>query len=218
MKFFISETSARLIRSRLSAVLPYDGYAKADGKYHIRSLYFDDALFRSYYDKEAGVSERKKYRIRYYNDDPGFIRLEEKEKKGNVCFKTSVRISRETAESFLTGNSSPGPLENTLLEDFSRRVRTGAFSPVLFTDYTRTSFCHPLGNLRIALDEGVLASRFNGSLWKTGVPIPVLKSNESILEIKYSSFFPLHIMRLLDDIPRVQSAVSKYCMCCEALY
>ena len=48
------------------------------GRYRITSLYFDDIYGTGYNDKLNGVLNRKKYRIRTYNFDKNFIRLEEK--------------------------------------------------------------------------------------------------------------------------------------------
>ena len=81
LKYLINAGDAELIRQRLCVVLKSDAHTK-DGKYHIRSLYFDDYWNSAYLDKIGGFSERKKYRIRLYNLDDSFIRLECKIKRG----------------------------------------------------------------------------------------------------------------------------------------
>lgn len=218
LKYLVSLPSVRLITSRLSAILPFDTHAGRDGSYLIRSLYFDDPLFRSYHDKEAGIRERKKFRIRYYNQDPSYIRLEEKEKIGDQSIKRGVRIPIEDAERLASGIEPDGPADDPLSDDFFRRIRTGAVQPVLFTDYYRTAFCHPVGDLRISLDRSISASRYTGSLWEPGGSIPLMKEFQAVLEIKFSGCFPSYVTELLWDIPMTPSAASKYCMCCEALY
>ena len=56
------------IRQRLRAVAKPDAHA-VDGKYLIRSLYFDDISDMALREKLDGVNRREKFRIRYYNGD-----------------------------------------------------------------------------------------------------------------------------------------------------
>ena len=218
IKYLIPREVSRLVYARLSAILPFDKHASSDGSYHIRSLYFDDGLYRAYFDKEAGLNERKKFRIRYYNQDPSYIRLEEKGKTGSICYKKGAVISKAQADGIVMQRDLLPPYQNELEEDFSRKIRTFALFPVLFTEYTRTTFCHSVGDLRITLDQRVSCARFQNDLWQTGGMIPVIPLDQEVLEIKYSAYFPHHIMRLLDDIPKVPCAVSKYCLSCKALF
>jgi len=57
-----------------------DAHAGEDGRYTVRSVYFDDHSDSCYYDNEDGVNNRKKFRIRLYNGDPEVILLECKQK------------------------------------------------------------------------------------------------------------------------------------------
>ena len=65
-KYLIDTAQKELICQRLSHFLKLDKHAE-DGGYMIRSLYFDDYFNTAYAEKDAGVLERKKYRIRIYN-------------------------------------------------------------------------------------------------------------------------------------------------------
>ena len=67
------------IRRRLSAIARRDIHAR-EGKYHIRSLYFDTPEDTALREKLLGVAKREKYRIRCYDGDTSFIRLEKKTK------------------------------------------------------------------------------------------------------------------------------------------
>ena len=62
------------IRQRLQAVMEPDPHA-VDGKYLIRSLYFDNPEDKALREKIDGVNLREKFRIRYYNGDPSLIHL-----------------------------------------------------------------------------------------------------------------------------------------------
>ena len=65
------------IRHRLRAVTRIDPNA-IDGKYIIRSLYFDNLSDKVLREKLDGVNMREKFRIRYYNGDTSLIHLEKK--------------------------------------------------------------------------------------------------------------------------------------------
>ena len=72
------------IRQRLRAVAQPDEHA-IDGRYWIRSLYFDNQADKALREKLDGVDMREKFRIRYYNNDPSVIHLEKKSKWNNLC-------------------------------------------------------------------------------------------------------------------------------------
>ena len=67
------------LRHRLSTVMQRDVNA-VDGKYFVRSLYFDNAADKALREKLDGINNREKFRIRYYNHDTSLIHLEKKSK------------------------------------------------------------------------------------------------------------------------------------------
>ena len=89
-KYLIDMAQKELICQRLSPFLELDKHARGGG-YMIRSLYFDDYFHTAYEEKDAGVLERKKYRIRVYNCSDSSIKLERKKKFGSYIFKEAAR-------------------------------------------------------------------------------------------------------------------------------
>ena len=83
LKQEISYLDMLILRQRLLAVMQRDLHA-ADGKYEIRSLYFDNARDKALREKTDGVNVREKFRIRYYNGDSSFIKLEKKTSVRNL--------------------------------------------------------------------------------------------------------------------------------------
>lgn len=115
-----------VLRQRLRAVMQPDAHA-VDGRYRIRSLYFDTPEDRALREKLDGVSRREKFRIRYYNGDTGFIQLEKKCKRGGLGWKEQTQLTERlraktivdyTREPFVYG---PGNVRVTLDEN----IRTG---------------------------------------------------------------------------------------------
>ena len=220
IKYLIHRADAELLRSRLSSVFAPDPYAKPGGSYVIRSLYFDDLSSSAFFDKIAGVADREKIRIRYYNWDPSFVQLEKKEKQGSMIRKTGERISAGLAERLAAGEGEMLlESEKPLLREFALKVKNDGLKPLLFVDYVRTAFCHPAGNLRITLDEAVTASAFRYSLFDQAAPAyPALEPGRVILEVKYDDLLLPLARDLLSDIPTENVAVSKYCKCAELLF
>ena len=81
-----------ILRQRLKAVTKRDTHT-TDGKYEIRSLYFDNINDKALREKIDGVNIREKFRIRYYNGDTSFIKLEKKSKINGLCAKESAILT-----------------------------------------------------------------------------------------------------------------------------
>ena len=90
------------IRARMTAIATPDPHA-VDGKYLIRSLYFDNRKDRALREKVDGVNRREKFRIRYYNLDPSIIHLEKKSKLNGLGTKYSASLSAEEAQAIVDG-------------------------------------------------------------------------------------------------------------------
>lgn len=212
LKFVISEYAAELLRLRLDAALAHDPHAGPYGGYFIRSLYFDDQDWRAYRDKLAGVENRVKFRLRYYNYDDSFISYERKEKLRDMTRKTAVRVDRALTQAMLTRGDILGR-EEPLLLDFAARWNAG-LRPRVLVDYDRAVYVHPLGNTRITLDSRVRTSAYKTDFFDPNLPsLPVLDPGTAVLEVKYDRLIPAFIPRLLEGIPKERASVSKYCRC-----
>ncbi|MBQ2158106.1 MAG: VTC domain-containing protein, partial [Oscillospiraceae bacterium] len=91
------------LRQRLGAVLKRDPHA-LNGKYYIRSLYFDNIYDKALREKLDGVNFREKFRIRYYNGDLSYIMLEKKSKMNSLTSKEQAHISRDEAQRIVDGD------------------------------------------------------------------------------------------------------------------
>ena len=64
LKYFIHPAEVEALRARLRPVLKMDSHCRGGKPYVIRSLYFVDIDYSAYFDKQSGVMNRDKYRIR----------------------------------------------------------------------------------------------------------------------------------------------------------
>ncbi len=214
-KFRVSAGQYTLMRARMRRILRLDRHADRRGEYHIRSLYFDDAQNRSFFDKMAGVHDREKYRIRIYNVSDGVIHLERKTKRGDVAYKTKASLSRRETEGLAAGDLTVlWGREDPFLGEFYLAARLGVFRPSVVVDYVREAFTHPLGNVRITFDKKLaagfdMARFFDRDMITTGA----LETPEMIMEVKYDEYIPDFVRGLLLTSVPQRMAISKFALC-----
>ena len=75
-KHQISPPEDLVLSGRLRRLFPHDRHAGADGSYRVTSLYLDTPYDAALREKLDGVDRREKFRLRYYGDDPAWLKLE----------------------------------------------------------------------------------------------------------------------------------------------
>jgi len=216
-KFLISRTHADLLRLRLPHLMRRDPHAGENGVYTIRSLYFDDPWHSAYEEKLSGVRERTKYRIRYYNYDDSIIKLEKKEKLGDLTRKTAQTITWRDAAILQRCRPECCPdTSDGLTKELQERCLRGGLRPKVLVDYDRTPFICTAGNTRITLDENLRTKPYNHRLGASDkAMVPVLDPDQTILEVKFDDFLPGYLVDALRDIPKERMAISKFALCME---
>lgn len=214
LKFKISNGSAEVLKSQLSLILDKDKNALSDGSYVIKSLYFDDINSNSYYEKLDGVLYRKKFRIRTYNDDDNFIRLEKKMKHNNLTSKEQMLISKGIYSKILNGKINEIKNPEGLLEEFLNDIKLKGLLPSIIVEYNRVAFIYPVSDVRITFDSNIKSGLYNYDLFDDKSPTyRVIENDKQVLEVKYNEVLPSHIANILSTVPSVREAVSKFAIC-----
>ena len=65
LKYSVSYMDYLTIRNRIRNLMKPDPHTGPDGKYRIRSIYFDNVDDKALKEKIAGVAKREKFRIRF---------------------------------------------------------------------------------------------------------------------------------------------------------
>ena len=201
------------IRSRLRAVAQPDPHA-VDGKYLIRSLYFDNLNDKALREKLAGVNMREKFRIRYYNGDPSLVRLEKKSKLNGLCAKLSNPLTAEEAQRIVDGQlgwmlDSGRPL----VQELYCKMRCQGLRPKTIVDYTREPFVYAPGNVRVTFDYDIRTGlRATDFLDPNCVTVPAGDA-PILLEVKWDEFLPSVIRDAVQMPGRHVTAFSKYAQC-----
>ena len=215
LKFKISNSAAEVLKQKLSLILGKDKNAYyEDGSYLIKSLYFDNLDSTSYYEKMDGVLYRKKYRIRIYNDDESFIRLEKKMKHNTYTAKEQMLISKDIYSKILDGKIDEIENPDGLLLEFITNYKNKGLVPSIIVEYHRTAFTYPISDVRITFDSNIQSSLYNYDLFNTSYPRYIVdEPGKQVLEVKFNEILPLHIANILNDIPACREAVSKFAIC-----
>ncbi len=217
-KYLIDSASVAIIKSRLSSVLDYDSHY-SNGKYFIRSVYFDDLNDTAYNEKMSGINDRRKIRARFYNFDNNFIVLEKKVKSGDLVQKHSARISDRIVNELLNNDlidsqtlAIPG------FEELYYEIMADGCKPVVIVDYDRTAWQIEALNVRITVDENIRASESVLEFFNKDLSTFPVMSDYAVLEVKYDDYFPDFIVPLLSDLINTHLSVSKYILCRDSVY
>lgn len=212
LKREISLSDMITVRQRLRVSAYPDPYAE-NGRYFVRSLYFDSVSDKALRDKINGVSRREKFRIRFYNGDTSFIRLEKKCKLSGLGCKLSAPLTAEQAGRLAAGDASAAAdSDNPVLRELYTKMVCGELYPKTIVDYTREPFVYPAGNVRVTLDYGIRSGLVcTDFLNMDCVTVPV--TDAVILEVKWDAFLPDVIRDAVSVGVGCEEAFSKYALC-----
>ncbi len=202
-----------VLRQRLRAVMEPDPHA-VDGRYFIRSLYFDNLRDKALREKLDGVNKREKFRIRYYNGDPSVIHLEKKSKRGGLGTKYSAPLSGDETRRILEGDlawmlNSP----HSLVQELYCKMLDQGLRPKTIVDYTREPYIYAPGNVRVTLDYDIRTGLSCMDFLDPDCPTIPAGDAPILLEVKWDEFLP-DIIRDIVQLPgRHASAFSKYAQC-----
>lgn len=209
----ISYSDYLVLKQRVSTVLKRDCHA-SEGMYEIRSLYFDNANDKALREKIEGVNVREKFRIRCYNKDFSFIKLEKKSKVNGMCLKESVRISKVQTQAIIDGDYAwMKDSEETLLREFYIKIVTQGLHPKTIVEYTREPFIYAPGNVRVTLDYNIRTGMTCTNFLDPACALVSADDAPIILEVKWDEFLP----DIIKDIVQLKNgnvgAFSKYAVC-----
>lgn len=202
-----------VLRQRLSAVAKRDEHT-VNGKYEIRSLYFDTLTDKALREKTDGVNIREKFRLRCYNGDLSFIRLEKKSKINGLCLKESAPLSIEYVQAILDGNYSAIMKDGRpLATELYNKIIGQGLRPKTIVDYTREPFIFAPGNVRITLDYHIRSGLQNTDFLNLNSVTVSVGNAPAILEVKWGEYLPDIIRDAVSLGNRRAGAFSKYAAC-----
>lgn len=215
-KYIISYREYAILKSRIQGVLTPDIHGD-HGTYLITSLYYDDHLDNALAEKQDGLPEHSKFRIRTYGCSDTAIHLERKDKHGILTHKLSAKLTKEQVYGMLNGKFDLDGFSGSAYE-LVAQMESQQLIPTVAVRYLRDAYVYPGTDLRLTFDteleaiepdpQALFSAAFSG--------VPVLDRNSIIMEIKYGSHLPA-FLRKLTDVSCQQLSVSKYALCRERI-
>ena len=216
LKHYINYQDYLIIKSKISNFLTLDKNVYKDSfEYKIRSIYFDNFNNKILEEKLLGLNKRDKFRIRLYNDDDSFIRLEKKSKINGLCKKISEPITKD--EVFKIINNDIEFLiksQKQLFQDLYIKMKTEFLKPKTIVDYEREAYIYKIGNVRITFDKNLRTGIVSNDIFnKELCTISPINKDYIVLEVKYDEFLPEFILDLIQLGERSKTSISKYALC-----
>ncbi len=166
----------------------------------INNIYFDSPDLLTYRLNTAGVGYRKKYRVRWYGDDPRQVsnpQFEIKIKKNELGEKQIFPV-----DSFSLTHLQP------LTQQINQLAKGGnLLLPVLLNSYKRSYLISRDGRFRVTIDHHM---HYHGLLRQAHFLRYTLGDPAIILEMKYEAEDDESLHAITQNLPFRQSKHSKY--------
>lgn len=213
-KYLLNIFETERIRFLLDAALPPDSHNGEGKGYMVRSLYFDTPDDTDYREKEDGLGERRKIRLRIYSTKSDTAKLEIKEKRGDFQRKRSLILSRTEAEELAQGRyQCLADRSETFAQEMYTRMEEKLYRPKCIVEYERRAWIVPTNDIRITLDSDIRGTEGNYDLFAENLPLyPVSEIGSTTLEVKFNRFLLSYVRDLLALHGEPQVSASKYCM------
>lgn len=210
-KYLMSLSETRILYGLLSKVLHEDEHNQSGG-YLVRSLYFDTPFDQDYYEKEDGLDNRKKIRIRVYSSKSDTAKLEMKEKFGQDQRKRSLTISQQQALDMINGNFEfLISMEESFAMELYLLMSQNLYRPKCVVEYDRTAFIVPENNTRVTFDMNIRATESDFDIFSDELSLyPVTSADDVTLEVKFNNFLLGYVKELVDSCGKMQVSNSKY--------
>lgn len=221
-----------LIIGFVKSIIPYVQYDKfalnqENKEYTVRSIYFDSHNYEAYHEKTEGIKDRKKIRVRVYNDREAdaIAFLEIKRKYENHIFKNRAKVPYENIEEVFSTNdpirfvvgADSEEIDNASM--FMFNINKKNMKPVALITYDRLAFFAKFNSmLRITIDKNLRAmiSPNLSDIYENRNLVPCFL-NKSILEIKFQHGFPNWLTKKIQLFRLNRYALSKYTICLDSL-
>jgi len=203
-----------------------DKFAEAGEKpqYTVRSIYFDTPKFDFYFEKVEGIKNRKKIRLRGYNegnsDSTVFLEIKRKYDIPIVKYRAPVSFG-DAMEMFgtkringqiITDKVFPKGQENS--KRFFYQVLSKNLRPVVLVIYEREAYLSKFDDtVRITIDKNLRSKAYPTltELYKEERISASLKDH-FILEVKFNNYFPTWLNPIIANLSLRKQAASKYCI------
>jgi len=229
LKYLIDEHQARAIRDFASGYLVPDEHAPdpPTRDYVVNSLYLDSPDLSLCRATMTGQRNRRKLRIRMYDNDPAkAVFFEIKRRDANVILKQRAAVRRSSVDRLLHGHAARredlmefSPDQFGALQRFCEMTRRLRAVGQTFVYYHREAYESPNSNAaRLTFDRRLRAAPYTGKL-----KIPEMRGSLAprlrgvVLELKFTNRFPIWMREMVRVFSLDRRSLAKYVYCVQVL-
>lgn len=211
-KYLLRYDHALELQKKLQAILTVDQYSE-NGEYLVKSLYFDSVYQKDYHERMNGLCDRKKIRMRIYDESSNTAKLEVKYKSNQLQRKDSLLLTKDEAMEVISENYDILLRQNNeRATQFYVYLLQDGYKPQTIIAYDRYAFVYPPFDTRITFDYNIRSQETSLDLFdKSNEYIPIL-NDFVVLEVKYNQHLASHIRNILSKYPLTAVSNSKYCL------
>lgn len=221
-KYLLSNDCKTEFEKELSHFVAFDPFVAQvpQRQYFVRSLYYDDEDFSTFYDKVDGLKKRAKFRVRTYTetDDlaaPQFLEI--KGRHNQLVYKHRTPISVDTTED-PTQHLLADPGEDKVKQQFFFEYYKKRIRPVALIDYWRRPYISKWDpEFRLTFDSQLQATHTSCLKPKPSDRTRQILPGYTVMELKFKRHNPAWFHRLLQAYELERVSISKICYGLEAL-
>ena len=223
-KYIVHNKHLSQLRDTIFPFLEIDefAFAEIENEYTVRSIYFDTPSYDFYFEKVEGIKNRKKVRLRGYNNfqkgNQVFLEIKRKydipiiKYRSPLLYENALKIFQEKTLNGYAINK----FENMVGYQNSKRFFYQVFSknlrPVVNVVYEREAFYSKFDRtVRITFDKNLrsigypaLENLYSEQGLKSAL------SDHFILEVKFNNFFPSWLNPIISRFGLLKQSASKY--------
>lgn len=201
-----------------NALMPYvipDDYTlkSPQGRYLVRSLYYDSHDLKAFHERDEGVFGRIKLRLRVYTNqyrDNDTLSVELKTKQGLNMTKFSSLIPLKQYQTYLEKQIFSDEVSDAVIDEFIRLIHVRGLFPQLIVEYEREGYQTKYGlPLRLTFDHNVSSARAK-TLFDENINLKLHRPNHVIFEIKCEQKRPAWILNIIKKHGLKVQSNSKY--------
>ena len=192
--------------------IPYCIKKSYDDRF-VNSIYYDTINYNAFKDNLAGISNRYKTRLRWYNNlnNSGKFFLEFKIKQGSIGSKHRIPLDLKLDLNIVRHSDIIDSVSKQLNSDDNILFNYSSHNPVVLVRYERSYYESNIYNIRITIDHKLkyYPQQYSGNL---NILYNSRTYNMIIVEIKYHSNNNDMISDIVQYLPYRITKSSKYVM------
>jgi len=223
-KYVVSVSCMEEMRKQILPFVELDKFAEVsnNSEYTVRSIYFDSPAFDFYFEKVEGIKNRKKVRMRGYDQhsltDKVFLEIKRKYEIPIVKFRAPIQYNEAMQvfkEKSLNGFENSNILDQKKIENTKRffyQIFSNNLRPVVLVVYEREAYLSKFDKtVRVTFDKSLRGAPYPAleELYDESSLLPVMH-NFFIVEVKFNKSFPKWMAPILANYDLKRRSASKY--------